>query len=294
MRAQLRNRNSRRTSGATRHPTVVGKLGIGTDRPKMLPAAVATASTAAATAAAAWIGDTLLLRLVIGRKFLAIRAVSELRPEGDATIAAELVSQLPLATQELINGPRQRAIMPLVALRAQHAADPCVEAVDLRLAWLDAFRNLKEGAVRLDGTYRGRDYRFAYRDYVNSEDQLVMFARRGGMTALLIRPVTFGRLTIGEGGACENVENMRFLGIVPLTIRWDGALNDEGDTIHWASSQARIGWRWLGRTISQPPAAERLRQNPWLIRHAEGSEREHLLVLERRGVGRLVYAAAEK
>ena len=244
----------------------------------------ALAPTASLTAAAgAWGAYTLLLRVVLGRRFTAMKAVSESRPEGDAAIASALASRLQLD----LDAPEERqTLKSLLALRQPLTI---VESAAQRLAWREVFRVMAPGSssVSIAPASCGPRYRFAFRDYVNSEELSQMMTRRGGLTGALLRSTADSLLSIGEGGECTLVDTFRLLAFVPVRIQWEGELSAEADRIDWTYTHAMLGWRRLGRSVERPAAAERLRQNPWLVKmHSDVSG---VLVLENSGVGRLVF-----
>ena len=78
---------------------------------------------------------------------------------------------------------------------------------------------------------------------------------------------------------------LRLLSFLPLTIRWTG--EQAGGEFRWTATEARLGWRWFGRTFDRPAPAERLRREPWRCRPVG----DDLLVFRRSGVGALVFKA---
>jgi len=252
-----------------------------------------TPAASIAVGAAMWTVYTVILRLLIGRRWLAMRAIAEMRhPEGDALLATSLASRLPTPVRQLVEDPSRSCPGSLAALLAEQSGGPLVnESPRIRCAWHDALTSMGASEC-IDATAYAGGYSFKYRDYVNFEELSFMLTRRGGLTSVMLTLTTATRLQISSTGACSLVDHMRLLGFVPLRIQWDGALTDKGDTIHWTKTEMRLGWTWLGRTIDRPSTAERLRQNPWLVRRVEanGATGGASLVLQNRGVGRLVFA----
>ena len=53
----------------------------------------------------------------------------------------------------------------------------------------------------------------------------------------------------------------RLLSFLPLTIRWTG--EQAGGEFRWTATEARLGWRWFGRTFDRPaPAAALIAKTP--------------------------------
>ena len=80
-------------------------------------------------------------------------------------------------------------------------------------------------------------------------------------------------------------ERFRLLSFLPLAIRWTG--EQAGGEFRWTATEARLGWKWFGRTFDRPAPAERLRREPWRCRPVG----DDLLVFRRGGVGALVFKA---
>jgi hypothetical protein len=91
-------------------------------------------------------------------------------------------------------------------------------------------------------------------------------ALAGGLCAatVLLARQTWNRLSVAPGGACVLEEAPRFLGLIPVRIRWDGTAR--GRTITWTTSSIRVGWAGpAGWTVLAPPVAERIRAAPWRL-----------------------------
>lgn len=253
------------------------------------PIAIAPA-TLLASGTTAWAIYTLLLRIALGRRFQVMRAIAETRPEGNKTLANELASHVAPSIQRLIQGApsgSQQTLAELLALRKPGAF--VGESPAEQLAWQRAVQ-LTGGSASLVPTGLMRNYSFAYRNYVNSEELSAMMNRRGALTNLLFRLAGYTSLSIKKDKICSLTDKFYIFGIIPIKIRWDGALNTGGDVINWTTSQLRLGWRWLGKTIDKPSVTERLRKNPWLVRSVEcGGTNPLALVLERQGIGRVVF-----
>ena len=162
------------------------------------------------------------------------------------------------------------------------AAPLIVERPFARVRWSRALRRLDDGTAA--AAARGR-YLFVFRDYVNAEELSAMAAARGAATALLFCLVGKTALEVAPDGRVTLRDRFRLLGFLPLTVRWSG--EQAGGEIRWTATEARLGWRWFGRTFDNPGPSERLSREPWDCRPV-GDE---LLVLRRRGVGALVFKA---
>jgi len=159
---------------------------------------------------------------------------------------------------------------------------PVVEGLFARVRWSRALRRLDDGAAAAAAPGR---YSFVFRDYVNSEELSGMAAARGCGTALLFYGDGKTRLDVAPDGRVSLRERFRLLSFLPLTIRWTG--EQAGGEFRWTATEARLGWRWLGRTFDRPAPAERLRREPWRCRPVG----DDLLVFRRSGVGALVFKA---
>ena len=162
------------------------------------------------------------------------------------------------------------------------AAPLIVERPFARVRWSRALRRLDDGTAA--AAARGR-YLFVFRDYVNAEELSAMAAARGAATALLFCLVGKTALEVAPDGCVTLRDRFRLLGFLPLTMRWSG--EQAGGELRWTATEARLGWRWFGRTFDNPGPSERLSREPWDCRPV-GDE---LLVLRRRGVGALVFKA---
>ena len=141
-----------------------------------------------------------------------------------------------------------------------------------------------------------------------------MLASRLTPQWLLARMPAPGRLELRPDGSAILTDRVVAFGCLPLRIDWTGSLLVETQEIQWTSTSARIGWRWLGRTIDRPKAAEKLRTStaPWLVKRAATTPTDELhepaassgvsstarpvavlspLRLTRVGMGTLVYRA---
>jgi hypothetical protein len=147
-------------------------------------------------------------------------------------------------------------------------------------------------------------YRFCYRDYVNHEETLGLLCQRWSIERFLFRPARAAELVVcttaaaaaaaPNNGSASNLEqtcSLRergvMLGFLPVSITWEGRVttvstsqSDIGDSddagcsssetsaiaIEWDTTQLRMGWKMIGTTIDRPPAAEKLRVDPWQIK----------------------------
>ena len=80
-----------------------------------------------------------------------------------------------------------------------------------------------------------------------------MAAARGPGTALLFYGDGKTRLDVAPDGRVSLRERFRLLSFLPLTIRWTG--EQAGGEFRWTATEARLGWRWLGRTFDRPAPA---------------------------------------
>jgi len=111
-------------------------------------------------------------------------------------------------------------------------------------------------------------WRFAFRDYVNHEERNIMLASRLTPQWLLARMPEPTCLKLRPDGSATLTDRVVAFGFLPLRCDWHGSLFAEAQEIRWTSTSARIGWRWLGRTIDRPKAAEEMRTAPWLVKRA--------------------------
>ena len=111
-------------------------------------------------------------------------------------------------------------------------------------------------------------WRFAFRDYVGSEERGSMLASRLTLQWRLARMPAPGRLELRPDGSAILTDRVVAFGCLPLRCDWYGSLLVETQEIQWTSTSARIGWRWLGRTVDRPKVAEKKRTAPWLVKRA--------------------------
>jgi hypothetical protein len=199
-----------------------------------------------------------------------------------------------------------------------------VEDAYERLQWMDAINkcvplvssNTGAAAVGMNtaSILKNKIYTFCFRDYVNWEELNAILSRRWGLERLLLRARRCGHLSVDSVKKCRLTEWFAVLGVVPLQIEWDGEIRHDPpadaststnpSAIHWTSTRLRLGWknRWLGKTIANPPVAEKLRQEPWAlyvpVANGNGefngnSDDMNIVVLHRLGSGNIVYAREE-
>jgi hypothetical protein len=135
-------------------------------------------------------------------------------------------------------------------------------------------------------------YSFSFRDYWNFEEAASLEVMHGSIRALKLRgqrkrPT---ELIIEEDGNCTMTDYYVIKGVIPLFIQWKGTLLDA--TISWTHTKLQKGWKhgWWGITLDRPPMAEMLRKQPWTVSLPIDDDSGELLVLERTGSGRLVFA----
>jgi len=134
-------------------------------------------------------------------------------------------------------------------------------------------------------------YSFSFRDYWNFEEANGVERASGSVSRLKFRSSKThptDELMVHENGNCALTAHFFIHGVVPLSIQWEGKVNK--DTITWSRSMIRKGWKRLGKTIDRPPVAEKLRQQPWVVRMPSQDDSGDVLVLERKGIGRLAFA----
>ncbi|CAE8597823.1 unnamed protein product [Polarella glacialis] len=136
-----------------------------------------------------------------------------------------------------------------------------------------------------------------------------MASRRGAFAPLKLLGAT--RLEVGPDRSATLRDRFTLLGVVPVQIEWTGRLTCDSRQgaleIVWDDTSLRWGWGKLGGTKRRPPAAERLRQQPWIIdgflgkrRGAGGVDEGPLqppavtpvIALRRLGVGTLAFRKA--
>jgi hypothetical protein len=145
-------------------------------------------------------------------------------------------------------------------------------------------------------------YTFCYRDYVNHEEMLGMMGKRWGMERFLFHPARAGELIVGDDGiTCSLTEKAKMFGFLPVSIKWEGSIQQDG-TIVWETTSMKMGFKRFGQKyFDRPPAAEKLRADPWQIKvvlgdeDGDGSESSYgdILCFLREGKGHLVFAKDE-
>jgi hypothetical protein len=170
---------------------------------------------------------------------------------------------------------------------------------------------------KMDGSYR-----FCYRDYVNHEEILAMMCRRWTMERLLFRPQYATELCFSDQTKeCILKERGKLFGVIPVSIDWtgrvvitkadtaatkvDGVAPQGATAVHWDTTRLKMGWtvsskrlrflnKVLGTTIDRPPAAEKLRVDPWYIKLApDDYAHGDILCFMREGKGHLIFAKEE-
>ena len=91
-----------------------------------------------------------------------------------------------------------------------------------------------------------------------------MMIRRKGMELLLFRSFENDKFIVDEEHQCQMTASGMLLLFIPLAISWHGTL--EPNRINWTSTSLRLGWKLFGKTFLNPTEAEKLRQNPWVVR----------------------------
>jgi hypothetical protein len=141
--------------------------------------------------------------------------------------------------------------------------------------------------------YHSLSHFLSHKDF---EELLGMMVRRKGMEILLLKFLESGKLVVDDEQDCLLTESARFLHFIPFIISWYGKLGS--DRIKWTSTSMRLGWKRFGKTFLNPPAAEKLRVDPWVVRLPkedypvwEGSG--DVVVLDRLGSGSLVFCRDE-
>lgn len=131
-------------------------------------------------------------------------------------------------------------------------------------------------------------YSFCHRDYVNHEELMGMMWKRGGIESFLFKPSRAGELVVGKDLKCVLTERSKLFYIIPICITWEGTLKD--GSIHWDTTSLMLGWENFGKLFDKPPAAERLRKDPWHISVPKNDSTGDILCFEREGKGHLVFA----
>jgi hypothetical protein len=282
----------------------------------------------AASAVAAWVAYSAARRSALNKEtFAQMRMISETRqPEGDMQQLVPLVSEkLPLVdslpegwvhwkgdpalkgpfrtTKEVaycLNEdatscalftraklPAARSMRELVAKRT--FAMLMVEDPYERINWMqnidacvasDSLTN----AAPIEGTYA-----FCFRDYVNYEEMAALMIKRWGIDIILLNPKRCDQLVIDINKQCKLDAAGTAFGFLPTSITWEGVVAD--NAIQWTTTSARVGWKRFGKTFDRPPAAEKLRTDPWNIYFPpEEQENGDIVVFHRLGKGKLVFA----
>lgn len=221
-------------------------------------------------ALASWLAYTVLLNAQLSRRFDVMCLIASERPDKpDDPQQPQL--RLPAARARLAaaraTATEGEAALGACLARAERRPGRIVDGAGARLAW---HRVLADGGLwEAPGTppkFLAGEYQFAFRDYVNAEERLAMLSSRLALTWLLLRQPAPTKLEVRADGRCVIKDRMVTLGVVPLACEWRGTL--DGHRIDWTTTSARVGWRWLGRTIDRPAKAEELRAAPWLVRRA--------------------------
>jgi hypothetical protein len=141
-------------------------------------------------------------------------------------------------------------------------------------------------SLNISGTYW-----YAFRDYWNFEEAGALEIRWGSIKLLKLRGQRGrpSRLVVNDNRECTLTDFYVINGIVPMYIQWEGELNHD-DTITWTRTLIRKGWKLWGKTIDRPPIAEKYRKQPWKLSLPCNDETGDVLILERKGIGRLAYA----
>jgi len=271
----------------------------------------------------AWIAYSVLQRRAHRGHFASIRCLSELRrPDGDASKLPDIAKQMKKASKlpddwEFLAGddttPRDCNVRttkdvalcydesstkfglfgkkpaPNLSLRQLVSKRPPTTEEDIfrRTSWqcsIDAcVRATSAGSMAIEG-----EYCFCFRDYVNFEEFSSILANLKGVEWFLLRSGSIAKLSV-EDGECKLVEKLIMFGILPLIITWEGNL--VYNSIKWSTSSLRIGWARFGKTIDRPPAAEKLRADPWDVYFPKDEESSggDIVVFHRVGEGKLVY-----
>ncbi len=126
-----------------------------------------------------------------------------------------------------------------------------------------------------------------------------MLVQRKAWELLLIQPCGNGMLTIcnsKDNGQlpCYTKESGYTFLFIPYAIEWSGHFSPRDHTIHWTNSSIRIGWKSFGKTFLKLKNAEKRRKDPWVVYYPQGDESHgEILILHRKGSGKLVYAKKE-
>jgi len=141
----------------------------------------------------------------------------------------------------------------------------------------------KEENPRIEGSYS-----FCHRDYVNHEELMGMMWSRGGIESFLFKPSRADVITVDKDSKCVLSAKSKLLRVVPISITWEGKL--ESGTINWYSTSLTLGWESFGKYFDKPPAAEKLRKDPWHVAIPKDDSTGEILCFDREGKGHLVFA----
>jgi len=139
-------------------------------------------------------------------------------------------------------------------------------------------------------------YILRFRDYSDDDDNFVpSFERKYGSIRIFtsLRPNSHRptKLILSESGHCTLTDHYIRWGVIPFKVEWRG---------HWVAPDVLV---WTSHTKSRGIRRQldlrmnQLRQDPWYIRvpkQTKASKRREMdptvIVLERKGIGRLVFA----
>lgn len=157
--------------------------------------------------------------------------------------------------------------------------------------WLEALTRSVPLSDTKQHTNMSGVYSFSFRDYWNFEEAASLALMRGSIRALKLREQRKRptQLVIEEDGNCTMTDYYVINGVIPLWIEWKGYLHD--NTITWTRTKLQKGWkRGWGTTLDRPAISERMRKQPWIVSVPVDDDSGELLILERAGSGRLVFA----
>lgn len=186
--------------------------------------------------------------------------------------------------------------IPQVSLRnligSKHKGKIVKEPFQFR-TWMEALARSKPVTTAKQSRKISGKYSYSFRDYWNFEECCSLEAMRGSINILKLRgqrnrPT---ELIIDEGtGACTLTDYYVYKAVIPMYIQWKGTLRN--GTITWNHTMLHKGWkRWLwGRTVDRPPMSEKFRQQPWIVSLPTDDTTGDLIVLNRVGIGRLLFA----
>jgi hypothetical protein len=162
------------------------------------------------------------------------------------------------------------------------------QLTDSRIIDLPKLSHQQQQPPNVSGTYK-----FCFRDYWNFEESRALTKRLGSIRLLKLRaqqrkPPEF--VINEEDGSCTLTDFHVINGVVPMAITWEGKLDTNSGIISWSRTFIRKGWEWWTFTMDRPPMAEKYRQQPWKVSLPASCTNGDVLIFERHGVGRLVYA----